>query len=184
VSSSHRLQALSFARNRRIDSLMHLASAFLIAMLLREGIGNLVIGKNDGWKHKVEMGKRSNQNFVFIPHARFIDMLTYKAQLVGIRITVIDEAYTSKCSFLDRELIGKHRTYLGTRVKRGLFRASDGRTIQADLNGSYNLIRKVAPSAFDASPEVATHGRRLNPRQMQKHLQMWKHDECRGTNPA
>jgi putative transposase len=184
VHSSRRLQELTFARNRRMESLLHLSSAYIIHTLLREGIGNLVIGKNDGWKQNVAMGKRTNQNFVSIPHARFIDMLTYKAKMVGIQVKVIEEGYTSKCSFLDREPIGKHEAYLGRRIKRGLFRASDGHTIQADLNGSYNIIRKVAPDAFDNLPQVATHGLRLNPKVMQKHLQMWKHNECSGANPA
>lgn len=178
--TSHKLQALTFARNRRIDSLLHLSSAYIVAALVREGIGTLVIGKNDGWKQDVEMGKRGNQNFVNIPHARFIDMLTYKAQKVGIKVVLTEESYTSKCSFLDGESIGKHDTYLGRRIERGLFRASDRRTIQADLNGSYNIIRKVVPSAFDKMPTVAMHGRRLNPKDMQKHLQMWKHDEVVG----
>ncbi len=129
------------------------------------------------------MGKRGNQTFVSIPHARFIAMLTYKAQLVGIRVTTIEEAYTSKCSFLDREPIRKHPTYLGQRIERGLFRASDGRTLQADLNAAYNLIRKVAADAFDRSYAVATHGRRVSPQTMQKHLQMWEHDEAVGRIP-
>ncbi len=75
-------------------------------------------------------------------------MLTYKAQLVGVRVIVTEESYTSKCSFLDLEDIGKHQRYAGKRIKRGLFRAADGRTIQADVNGSYNILRKVVPNAF------------------------------------
>ena len=178
--TSRRVQALTFARNRRIDSLLHLSSAYIVAVLVRAGIGTLVIGKNDGWKQAVDLGKRGNQNVVNIPHARFIDRLTYKARLVGIQVVLTEESYTSQCSALDDEPIGKHDTYLGKRVERGLFRASDGRTIQADLNGSYNIIRKVAPSAFDTRLPVARHGRRLNPKDMQKHLQMWKHDEVAG----
>jgi putative transposase len=174
VYTSRRLQALTFARNRRMDSLLHLASGYIVTVLVRGGIGNLVIGKNDGWKQDVEMGKRSNQNFVSIPHSRFIDMLTYKAQMVGIRVILTQENHTSKYSFFDREPICHHDQYMGKRIKRGLFRASDGRTIHADLNGSYNIVRKVVPHAFDSVPSVATNARRLNPIDMQKHLQMWK----------
>jgi putative transposase len=180
VYTSHRLQALTFARNRRIDSLLHLVSAYIVAVLVREGIGTLVIGKNDGWKQDVDMGKRGNQNFVNIPHARFIDMLTYKAQMVGIKVTLTQESHTSKCSFLDREPICHHDKYMGKRIQRGLFRADDGRTIQADLNASYNIICKAVPTAFDNIPSIATHAQRFNPIQMQKHLQMWKHDEVVG----
>ena len=59
-----------------------------------------------------------------------------------------EESYTSKCSFLDLEPIKKHDQYQGKRIKRGLFRASDGQTINADVNGGYNIIRKVVPNAF------------------------------------
>jgi len=91
---------------------------------------------------------RTNQNFVFIPHARFIEMLRYKAELVGVRVLVSEESYTSKWSFLDLEPIGKHEAYAGTRVKRGWFRASTGRCLNADVNGAYKILRKVVPDAF------------------------------------
>nr|BBH87408.1 transposase [Thermosporothrix sp. COM3] len=145
---SHRLERLTTKRTRRIHHSLHTASRRIVNLLVEEGIGTLVIGKNDGWKQEVEMGKRTNQQFVAIPHARFIEMLAYKAQLVGIRVIITEESYTSKCSFLDNEPIGKHETYAGKRVKRSLFRASDGRLLNADVNGSANIIRKVAPNAF------------------------------------
>ena len=93
----------------------------------------------------------SLRNFVAIPHARFIEMLSYKAELAGLRVRVSDESYTSKCSFLDLEPIEKRESYLGRRVHRGLFISAQGRRIQADVNGSYNIIRKEAPCAFDAA---------------------------------
>jgi len=117
-------------------------------VLVAEGIGTLVIGKNPNWKQEVEMGKRNNQNFVQIPHARFIEILTYKAKLVGIRVIVTEESYTSKCSFLDMEPIKKHEKYIGKRIKRGMFKSATGTLINADVNGAYNIIRKVAPKAF------------------------------------
>ena len=99
----------------------------------------------------VNLGKRNNQAFVFIPHARFIAMLTYKAALVGIQVVTIEESHTSKCSFLDLEPIGHHDRYLGKRVQRGLFLASTGQTIHADINASLNIMRRFAP-------EVAANG--------------------------
>jgi putative transposase len=75
-------------------------------------------------------------------------MLRYKAELVDIQVVVSDESYTSKCSFLDLEPIGKQEVYAGKRVKRGLFRASDGRCLNADVNAAFNILRKVVPDAF------------------------------------
>ena len=73
-------------RNRRVDSYLHTASRRIIDLLISEGIGTLVIGKNPLWKQEADMGTRTNQQFVQLPHARFIDQLTYKAKLVGIQV--------------------------------------------------------------------------------------------------
>ncbi len=100
------------------------------------------------------MGRRNNQNFVSVPHARFVEMLTYKAELVGIQVIVTEESYTSKASFLDADPLPIYDPtkpapiFSGKRVKRGLYRAADGRHINADVNGAYNIIRKVTPDAF------------------------------------
>ena len=146
--TSHALEALTDARHRAITSYLHTASRAIIDMLVKAGIGTLVIGKNDGWKQGVNLGKRTNQHFVFLPHARFIEMLTYKAALVGIVVATMEESHTSKCSFLDLEPLGHQTHYLGKRVKRGLFRAGTGIFLNADINASYNILRKYAPNAF------------------------------------
>ena len=146
--TTNRLERMTNKRTRRIDHYLHTASRRIIDLLVAEGIGTLIIGNNEQWKQEINLGKQTNQNFVCIPHARFIQMLTYKAQLVGIVVIVTEESYTSKCSFLDNEPIKKHKTYLGRRIKRGLFRAADGRLINADVNGASNIIRKAAPNAF------------------------------------
>ncbi len=154
--TTKRIERLTNTRNRRIDHYLHTTSRRIIDLLVQEGIGVLVIGKNDGWKQEANLGKQNNQNFVQIPHARFIQMLTYKAKLVGIMVKVIEESYTSKASLLDLDPLpvrdpnnnGEQHQFSGKRIKRGLYRASDGRTINADINGSGNIIRKVAPDAF------------------------------------
>ncbi len=79
TGTTKRLQQITTKRNRRIDHDLHHASRFLIELLVAEGIGTLVIGKNDGWKQNSNLGKRMNQHFVQIPPARFISMLMYKA---------------------------------------------------------------------------------------------------------
>ncbi len=153
--SSRQLERITDKRNRRITHLLHTASRRIVDLLVREGIGTLVIGHNPAWKQEVKMGKRNNQQFVQIPHARFIQMLTYKCELVGIQVLITEESYTSKCSFLDNEPIGKHEQYMGKRVKRGLFRTSSGKSLNADVNAAYNIIRKVLPDAFAEGKGIA-----------------------------
>lgn len=146
--TSIKINHLTHKRNVKVDNYLHNTSRFIINHLAANRIGTLVIGKNDNWKQGINLGKRNNQNFVAIPHARFIEMLTYKAQLAGIVVKVIEESYTSKCSFLDNEPCVKHLEYEGKRIKRGLFRAGDGRLINADVNGSANIVKKAFPNAF------------------------------------
>lgn len=146
--TSKRIRHLTFKRNQRVDAYLHRVSRRIIDLMRLCGMGTLVIGKNVGWKQAVNLGKRTNQNFVQIPHARLIEMLTYKAELVGIKVMLVEESYTSKCSFLDNEPIGKHEEYMGKRVTRGLFVSGDGRKINADVNGAYNILRKAIPDAF------------------------------------
>jgi putative transposase len=160
-----RLEVLSDKRNRRVQHYLHVASRRIIALLQARGIGLLIIGKNPLWKQEVNLGRRNNQQFVQIPHARFIEMLTYKAALVGIEVRLTEEAYTSKASFLDRDALPPYDSkrpeplhFSGRRISRGLYQASGNRVINADVNGSYNIARKVVPDAFDgqgiAAPAV------------------------------
>jgi putative transposase len=155
ADTSHRLERITAKRTRRIDHYLHTASRRIVDLLVAEGIGTLVIGKTPLWKQEANMGRRNNQNFVSVPHARFIEMLAYKAELVGIQVIVTEESYTSKASFLDADPLpvpgspeAETATFSGKRMKRGLYRAADGRHIHADVNGAYNIIRKVAPEAF------------------------------------
>jgi len=148
TGTTNRMERLTNKRTRKINHYLHTHSHRIIEHLVEEGIGPLVIGKNVNWKQEANMGKRNNQQFVQIPHARFVEMLTYKAQLVGIKVILVEESHTSKCSFLDLESICHQECYVGKRVKRGLFRTSTGRRINADVNGSYNIIRKAIPDSF------------------------------------
>ncbi|OAO87304.1 transposase IS605 OrfB family [Geobacillus stearothermophilus] len=93
----------------------------------------------------------------------FIHQLQYKAEEQGVRVIVTEESYTSKCSFLDMEEIKKQKQYKGKRIKRGLFQSEKGILINADVNGAYNIIRKVFPKAFaDGIEGVGLHPVKLN----------------------
>lgn len=153
--TSKRIKSLTLKRNNKIKDYLHKASRLIISHLISNNINTLVIGKNDGWKKEIRIGKRNNQNFVQIPHTTFVQMLQYKAKLEGINVTLQEESYTSKCSFLDNEDICKHVEYKGKRVKRGLFRTKLNRLINADLNGALNILKK-AVGEFQYSIEVCS----------------------------
>ena len=141
-NKSKRLNKLTEKRNRKVKDYFHKASRYIVNQLVSNRINTLVIGYNKGWKQEVNIGKRNNQKFAGIPFMMLRDMLSYKCSLEGINVIVTEESYTSKCSFIDNEEIKKKETYVGKRIKRGLYRSKNGRLINADINGSYNIMRK------------------------------------------
>jgi len=146
--TTKRIQSLTAYRNRYVDNYLHNTSRRVVNLLQESEIGILVIGKNENWKQNLNIGKRNNQSFTPIPHARLIDQIAYKCQLAGILVVVTEESYTSKTSALDLETPRKHNTYLGKRVKRGLFESQSGIKVNADVNGSLQITRKVFPNAY------------------------------------
>ena len=139
--TSKRINRLTLRRNRKIKDYMHKVSRKIVDYMKANSLNTLFVGKNVGWKDSVNLGRINNQNFVSIPYNMLIQMLEYKCKLAGINVVIVNEAYTSKCSFLDREKISKHDSYAGRRVSRGLFISSSGIMINADVNGSLNIMR-------------------------------------------
>ena len=114
----------------------------------------------------MELGREHTQEFVHIPHSRFIELLSYKAELVGITVLLTEEAYTSRSSFLDRKVLPSYDPTQGSEQedKPRFSGHRDGRwyrvkgrdPIHSDVNGSYNIGRKVVPTAFDGRGIEAT----------------------------
>ena len=144
----NKIKILTQKRNNKIKWSLHNYSKKIITYCINNNISEIAIGYNSFWKEKVNMGAKNNQNFTQIPFKIFIDQILYKAKLQGISVLLNEESYTSKCSALDLEPIQKHDIYLGKRVKRGLFKTSKNFLINADLNGSFNIGRKVFGDDF------------------------------------
>lgn len=154
--TSNRIKKLTRKRNNKIKYFFHNASRYIVDWCEKNNIDTLVIGENKNWKNESNMGKKNNQNWISIPHNMLKDQIEYKCEDLGIEVLKQEESYTSKASFLDREKIpvyksGKDNFYefSGKRIKRGLYKASDGTIIHADLNGAYNIVRKKLGDVFD-----------------------------------
>lgn len=129
-------------RENKLNDYMHQASAKVVKHLVQHNIKKLIIGYNKNWKRGCNMGKRNNDKFYKVPYRKFIDMLFYKCNDSGINVVEINESFTSKTDALAGEAVKRHNKYLGKRVKRGLFRSSEGRTIHGDVNGAINIMRR------------------------------------------
>jgi len=151
---SKQLNRLDEKRHAKVKDFLHKASRYIIDYAVERGIDTIVIGYNKGFKQACNMGKKNNQAFTTIPFRRFIDTLEYKAGDAGIKLIVTEESYTSKASFLDGDELpvydkDKKGTYKfsGKRIKRGLYKTKNDIIINADVNGAYNIVRKVFPNA-------------------------------------
>ena len=140
---SKRINRLWVKRDNYLNDFFHKLNRCIVRTLVKQGIGNIVVGYNRGWKDSIRISKRNNQTFVSIPYLNMLQKLKYKCELVGINVIVNEESYTSKCDSLVLEPVCKHESYLGKRVKRGLFQSSIGKLINADVNGALNILRKV-----------------------------------------
>lgn len=158
-SRTNKMLTLSRKRDNKISDYLHKASRYIVNQLVSRRITDLIIGHNKKWKQGTNLGRKTNQNFVSIPFNRFIDMLTYKCALEGISVHIIDESYTSKASFFDRDFIPdfkpadliKHK-FSGRRKCRGLYKSKNfTQPINADVNGSLNIMRKF----FQYHAEIA-----------------------------
>lgn len=145
--TSKHIHRLWSRRSWILRTKIHQMTAFLANLFDEMQIEKVFIGKNTGWKQELPFGKKVKQRFAFLPYGTFIEQLQYKCQLHGITVVVQEESYTSKASFLDGDDIPVHGEvenprFSGRRIKRGLYRSSDGQLINADVNGAYNIMRK------------------------------------------
>ena len=143
-------------RNAFLRDSFYKIAHFICRTASERGIKFIIVGKNKNWKQGINIGHKNNQEFVQIPHAKFIKILYIVSRQYGIMVDTIPESYTSKASFLDKDSIPdydsknkEHHIFKGTRKCRGLYVSADGKCINADINGACNIGRKYSESVFD-----------------------------------
>lgn len=141
---SKRLQKLTDKRYEMIKYQMHRISKYVVDWCVLYNIDTLIVGHNDEWKQN----NKGMQNFTYIPYDLFIQMLAYKCENNGIKFIVNEEGYTSGTSFVDEEEPIKENYNKSRRIHRGLFVGNNGIQINADVNGAYQIMKKVIPNAF------------------------------------
>ena len=135
-------------REMKLQAELHKVTSFLSLYFDEMSVEKVFIGKNVGWKQEVALGKKTNQTFVNIPFNTFITQLTYKCKLRGIEVIEQEESYTSKASFVDQDEIPVYGEteekpqVSGKRISRGLYKTKQGFLLNADVNGSYNILVK------------------------------------------
>ncbi len=151
---------------KKLKDAIHKLTHYLIELWIERGLHEVIIGYNEKWKHRLHFRKKTTQMFVTIPYMRIINILKYKGEEKGIRVELIPERYTSKCSFLDNEFPQFYTRYKGKRVKRGLFRSSHGYIINADVNAAFNILVKSDPKAVPNRTANGVGGYVMYPRRV------------------
>lgn len=146
---TRQIEKITFWRNQKIENYMHKASRYIVDWAVKNDISKIVIGYNKEWKQEINLRKKTNQNFVYIPFYTLVEKIMYKAEDVGIEVILTEESYTSGTSFLDNEPPTKEFYNKKRRIKRGLFKSSSGQLINSDVNGSLQILKKVFPNAYE-----------------------------------
>ena len=136
----------------RIENYFHHTSKFIVDLCVKNKVSKLIIGRNEGWKQRINLGKKTNQAFCLIPTYLLLEKIKYKALMYGIEVIFTEESYTSQSSFFDNDSLPKYGDekveFSGKRKYRGLYVSKDGFAINADVNGSLNIGRKVIPEFY------------------------------------
>lgn len=140
---THKMHTLWDNRNAYVADVMHKISRHIVDYLVSRRIGTLIVGWNGDIKQRMHLTRNVRRMFHLIPYGQLIDKLRYKCEAAGINFMTTEESYTSKCDALALEPVCHHDEYAGRRVKRGLFRSSTGRYINADVNAALNIMRLV-----------------------------------------
>lgn len=149
VKKTERLSNLARKRNNRVQDYIRKTARYIVNFCIKNEIGTIVCGYNLDFKRGMNLGKKNNQQFTQISFGSLREALKNLCERYGIRYVEQEESYTSKASFLDLDDIPVYNaenpykgTFSGKRVHRGLYRFSDGRIVNADVNGAANILRK------------------------------------------
>lgn len=148
-------------RNNYINDYLHKVSKNIIDKAIENNVSRIIIGKLKGVKQNMNF----NKSFVQIPIQRLVELITYKAKLHGISIKLQEESYTSGCSAIDLEPIIKKYYDKSRRIARGLFQSTYG-IVNADINGSLNILRKAEKCIPDLVNTMRDKGNWTHPQRI------------------
>jgi len=140
---------VSRKRKNRVDDCINKACRYIINYCLTNDIGTLVIGYNQSFQCKTNLGKRNNQIFTQLPFGKIREKLEQLCKRYNINYILQEESYTSKASFFDNDELPTYNAdnpqtykFSGKRIKRGLYQTKNNYLFNADCNGALNILRK------------------------------------------
>lgn len=144
------LASVTERRNRQMRDAINKAARYVVNWCIYNRVGRIIFGWNQRNKDEINLGKKNNQEIVQIPTAKLKQRIEQLCQQYGLEFVETEESYTSKASFLNDDYLPFYGAKpdgwepSGKRVKRGLYKSSNGIIVNADCNGAANIIRKVS----------------------------------------
>ena len=149
LKTTARIQRITTKRNNQVNDAIKKSARYIVNYCINNNIGTLIVGYNADFKRNSNLGRTNNQNFVQIPLGNLRQQLEFLCWKYDIEYIEQEESYTSKSSFLDKDVLPEYKaeqpyegTFSGKRIKRGLYQSKSGTILNADVNGSANILRK------------------------------------------
>lgn len=148
---TRRIDSITDKRNRQVSDQIKKSARYIINYCIQHDIGTIVVGYNPDFKLSPNIGKANNQNFTQLPLGDLRLSLLYLCERYGMQYIEQEESYTSKSSYIDNDILPIYKPeqpftgkFSGKRVHRGLYQSKQGTTINADVNGALNILRKAS----------------------------------------
>ena len=136
-------------RNNKANDYIKKSARNIINYCIKNDIGTVIVGYNSDFKRNISIGKVNNQQFNQISFGALRETIKNLCDQYNIKYIEQEESYTSKASFLDKDDIpifnpsdDTKYIFSGKRIKRGLYKSSNGTIINADVNGACNILVK------------------------------------------
>ena len=157
--NTRQIKRLYEYRKNYINTYMHKVSKMVIEYAKINKCLKIIVGDLKDIKQNMDY----NKDFVQIPLQNLVQKIEYKAKLEGIEVVKISERYTSGVSAIDKEEVEKENYNKKRRISRGLFVTNNGIKINADINGSLNILRKYIKNNIPNQEIAMDNGREQRP---------------------
>ena len=159
VKNTKRIEKMWKYRKNYMNTYMHKVSKMVIEYAKENKCVEIVIGD----LKRIKEGMKGNKSFVQMPLKELVRKIEYKAKLEGIKVNKVGEEYTSGVSAIDKEEIKKENYNKKRRISRGIYISKEGKKINADINGSLNILRKYIKKSSPNQEIAMDNGREQRP---------------------
>ena len=133
---SRRYSQIDVKESRQVSHRLHIITRDFVNGCYKAGVKTIVMGDLTGIRSSINYGKATNQRLHAWSFAKVVEMIRYKADMLGMKVVQISEAYTSKTCHKCTTCAKSNR------ISRGYTKCSCGWKAHADVNAAANIFEK------------------------------------------